>query len=121
MGCSENTGACIRHVRLHGDVELSRDQEFQLRRGRAHHCEQRSDRYAPRGDHPRKGPTAGRFFRGQVDKYTWVDVGSSYVLSDMLAAFLYAQLERREEIQKNPAAPLESSIISSLKDWAASW
>jgi len=46
-----------------------------------------------------KGTNRSRFFRGEIDKYTWVDVGSSYVLSDLLAAFLFAQLERREEIQ----------------------
>ena len=39
------------------------------------------------------------FFRGQVDKYTWVDIGSSFLPADILAAFLYAQLEAREEIQ----------------------
>ena len=48
-----------------------------------------------------KGTNRSRFFRGQVDKYTWVDVGSSYLPSDILAAFLYAQLEAREEIQSN--------------------
>jgi len=46
-----------------------------------------------------KGTNRSRFFRGQVDKYTWVDVGSSYLPSDILAAFLYAQLEARDEIQ----------------------
>jgi dTDP-4-amino-4,6-dideoxygalactose transaminase len=46
-----------------------------------------------------KGTNRSRFFRGEVDKYTWVDVGSSYLPSDILAAFLYAQLEAREEIQ----------------------
>jgi len=46
-----------------------------------------------------KGTNRSRFFRGQVDKYTWVDIGSSYLLSDILAAFLYAQLEMRFEIQ----------------------
>ena len=46
-----------------------------------------------------KGTNRSRFFRGQVDKYTWVDVGSSYLPSDILAAFLYAQLEAREQIQ----------------------
>ncbi|MDP8966094.1 MAG: dTDP-4-amino-4,6-dideoxygalactose transaminase [Cyanobacteriota bacterium] len=46
-----------------------------------------------------KGTNRSRFFRGQVDKYTWVDLGSSYLPSDMLAAFLYAQLEAREQIQ----------------------
>jgi len=45
------------------------------------------------------GTNRNRFFRGEVDKYTWVDVGSSYLASDLLAAFLYAQLEEREEIQ----------------------
>jgi dTDP-4-amino-4,6-dideoxygalactose transaminase len=47
-----------------------------------------------------KGTNRSRFFRGQVDKYTWVDIGSSYLPSDILAAFLYAQLEARDEIQK---------------------
>ena len=40
-----------------------------------------------------KGTNRSRFFRGQVDKYTWVNVGSSYLPSDILAAFLLAQLE----------------------------
>ena len=39
-----------------------------------------------------KGTNRSRFFRGQVDKYTWVDIGSSYLPSDILAAFLYGQL-----------------------------
>jgi dTDP-4-amino-4,6-dideoxygalactose transaminase len=47
-----------------------------------------------------KGTNRSRFFRGQVDKYTWVDVGSSYLPSDLLAAYLLAQLESRERIQK---------------------
>jgi len=46
-----------------------------------------------------KGTNRSRFFRGQVDKYTWVDVGSSYVLSDILGALLLGQLELREQIQ----------------------
>ncbi len=46
-----------------------------------------------------KGTDRSRFFRGEVDKYTWVDVGSSYLPSEILAAFLYAQLEARERIQ----------------------
>ena len=46
-----------------------------------------------------KGTNRSAFFRGEVDKYTWVDAGSSYVLSDSLAAFLYAQLEQRQRIQ----------------------
>ena len=45
-----------------------------------------------------KGTNRSQFFRGQVDKYTWVDVGSSYLPSEILAAFLYAQLEHMPEI-----------------------
>ncbi|MBN2002423.1 MAG: DegT/DnrJ/EryC1/StrS family aminotransferase [Anaerolineae bacterium] len=47
-----------------------------------------------------KGTDRSKFFRGLVDKYTWVDVGSSYVLSDLLAAYLLAQLECRERVQQ---------------------
>ncbi len=46
-----------------------------------------------------KGTDRSKFFRGQVDKYGWVDMGSSYLPSDMLAAFLLGQLENRESIQ----------------------
>jgi len=46
-----------------------------------------------------KGTDRSRFFRGEIDKYTWVDVGSSYLPSDLLAAFLRAQLEHRDRIQ----------------------
>ncbi|MCD6560306.1 MAG: dTDP-4-amino-4,6-dideoxygalactose transaminase [Deltaproteobacteria bacterium] len=45
-----------------------------------------------------KGTDRSKFFRGEVDKYTWVDLGSSYLPSDILAAFLYAQLENMDEI-----------------------
>lgn len=45
-----------------------------------------------------KGTNRSRFLRGQVDKYTWVDYGSSYLPSDLNAAYLYAQLEHAEQI-----------------------
>jgi dTDP-4-amino-4,6-dideoxygalactose transaminase len=45
-----------------------------------------------------KGTNRSRFFRGQVDKYTWVDLGSSYLPGEITAAFLWAQLERAQEI-----------------------
>ncbi len=48
-----------------------------------------------------KGTNRSKFFRGQVDKYTWVDVGSSYLPSELNAAYLYAQLENAEEINKD--------------------
>jgi dTDP-4-amino-4,6-dideoxygalactose transaminase len=46
-----------------------------------------------------KGTDRSRFFRGEIDKYTWVDVGSSYLPADLLAAFLRAQLEHRDQVQ----------------------
>jgi len=47
-----------------------------------------------------KGTNRSRFFRGQIDKYTWVDLGSSYLPSDMLAAYLWAQFEAAQQIQQ---------------------
>ena len=47
-----------------------------------------------------KGTNRSRFFRGEIDKYSWVDLGSSYLPSDILAALLLIQLEEREEIQR---------------------
>jgi dTDP-4-amino-4,6-dideoxygalactose transaminase len=46
-----------------------------------------------------KGTNRSKFFRGEVDKYGWVDVGSSYLPSDLIAAYLYAQLENLDKIQ----------------------
>jgi dTDP-4-amino-4,6-dideoxygalactose transaminase len=65
-----------------------------------------------------KGTNRSRFFRGLVDKYTWVDVGSSYVPSDILAAYLYAQLEAREQIQATRRRIWEY-YHRHLRDWAA--
>lgn len=45
-----------------------------------------------------KGTNRGRFFRGEVDKYTWVDVGSSYLPGELIAAFLFAQMEEGAQI-----------------------
>ncbi len=47
-----------------------------------------------------KGTNRSKFFRGEVDKYGWVDIGSSFLPSDIIAAFLYAQLENLDEIQQ---------------------
>ena len=47
-----------------------------------------------------KGTNRSKFFRGQVDKYTWVDIGSSFLPSDIIAAFLWAQLEQAESIAR---------------------
>jgi len=48
-----------------------------------------------------KGTNRSKFFRGQIDKYTWVDKGSSYLPSELNAAYLFAQLEKAEEINNN--------------------
>jgi len=47
-----------------------------------------------------KGTNRSKFFRGEIDKYTWVDIGSSYLPSELVAAFLYAQLEESETITR---------------------
>jgi dTDP-4-amino-4,6-dideoxygalactose transaminase len=64
-----------------------------------------------------KGTNRSQFFRGQVDKYTWIDLGSSYLPSDILAAILYAQLERRNEIQKK-RQKIWQYYYKHLKNWA---
>lgn len=75
-------------------------------------------RYVERAEIIReKGTNRSRFFRGQVDKYTWVDVGSSYLPSDLLAAFLYAQLEARDNIQARRRAIWEY-YAEHLQPWA---
>ena len=57
------------------------------------------ERFAERAEIIReKGTNRGQFFRGQVDKYTWVDVGSSYLPGEVIAAFLWAQMEEAETI-----------------------
>jgi dTDP-4-amino-4,6-dideoxygalactose transaminase len=64
-----------------------------------------------------KGPNRSRFFRGEVDKYTWVDLGSSYLPSDLLAVFLLAQFEARETIQEK-RRQVWNRYYESLADWA---
>lgn len=64
-----------------------------------------------------KGTDRSRFFRGEIDRYTWVDLGSSYVPSDVLAAFLYAQLERRERIFETRKR-IWTRYLEGLSDWA---
>ena len=51
-----------------------------------------------------KGTNRAKFFRGQIDKYTWVDMGSSYLPSDMNAAYLYSQLEVADKINEDRLA-----------------
>ncbi len=64
-----------------------------------------------------KGTNRSRFFRGQIDKYTWVDVGSSYLPSDMLAAHLWAQFERADQVQAR-RKQIWDYYQAHLEDWA---
>ena len=64
-----------------------------------------------------KGTNRSRFFRGQVDKYTWVNIGSSYLPSDILSAILLAQLEERQTIQDKRKLIWEM-YYNGLGDWA---
>jgi dTDP-4-amino-4,6-dideoxygalactose transaminase len=65
-----------------------------------------------------KGTNRSQFLRGQVDKYTWVDIGSSYALSDMLAAFLLGQLENMEKITTRRRSIFEryATILAPLAE-----
>jgi dTDP-4-amino-4,6-dideoxygalactose transaminase len=65
-----------------------------------------------------KGTNRSQFFRGQVDKYTWVDIGSSYVMADILAAFLFGQLEQCSTIQGRRRAIWEH-YDAGLRGWCA--
>ena len=63
----------------------------------------KNDEYVEKAEIIReKGTNRSKFFRGQIDKYTWVDFGSSYLPSDMNAAYLWAQLESIDDIFKSP-------------------
>ena len=64
-----------------------------------------------------KGTNRSKFFRGEVDKYTWVDVGSSYLPSDIIAALLFAQLEAREQIRAM-RTHIWDRYRSGLERWA---
>lgn len=77
-----------------------------------------------------KGTNRSAFLQGQVDKYTWVDIGSSYLPNEMTAAFLMAQLEAEESITKsrvnacikyfNNLKPLHDAGKIKLYDWKSS-
>lgn len=64
-----------------------------------------------------KGTDRKKFFRGQVDKYSWVDLGSSFLPSEILTAILFAQLEKRQAIQ-NQRKSLWDRYAVLLADWA---
>jgi dTDP-4-amino-4,6-dideoxygalactose transaminase len=66
-----------------------------------------------------KGTNRSAFFRGEVDKYGWVDIGSSFLPSEIVAAFLWAQLENLEQIQTKRKA-IWDNYNSKLRDWAIS-
>nr|WP_262910249.1 dTDP-4-amino-4,6-dideoxygalactose transaminase [Rhodoflexus caldus] len=64
-----------------------------------------------------KGTNRSSFFRGEVDKYGWVDVGSSFLPSEIVAAFLWAQLEHLEQIQQRRKA-IWQTYYEGLQEWA---
>tara|TARA_R100000935_G_C2840897_1_gene170922 strand:+ start:8969 stop:10111 length:1143 start_codon:yes stop_codon:yes gene_type:complete len=64
-----------------------------------------------------KGTNRSAFFRGEVDKYGWVDIGSSFLPSEIIAAFLWAQLEELQKIQ-NRRKEIWNEYNLGLKDWA---
>ena len=64
-----------------------------------------------------KGTNRAEFFRGEVNKYGWVDVGSSFLPSDIIAAYLWAQLENIDDIQ-NKRIHIWNAYYNGLKDWA---
>jgi len=64
-----------------------------------------------------KGTNRSAFFRGEVDKYGWVDMGSSFLPSELIAAFLWAQIENIEDIQKTRIGHW-NQYHDGLKDWA---
>jgi dTDP-4-amino-4,6-dideoxygalactose transaminase len=66
-----------------------------------------------------KGTNRSAFYRGEVDKYGWVDIGSSFLPSEMVAAFLWAQLEALDDIQAMRKGIWERYYVG-LKDWADS-
>ena len=75
------------------------------------------ERYVARAEIIReKGTNRKRFFRGEVDRYTWVDIGSSYLPSDLLAAYLYGQLE-----QKTAVLAARKAIFERYREALAEW
>lgn len=88
--CGEGGALLINDMRLHERAEIIRE----------------------------KGTNRSRFFRGQVDKYTWVDLGSSYLPSDLLAAYLWAQFEDAADIQSR-RKHIWDTYQAALPDWAA--
>jgi dTDP-4-amino-4,6-dideoxygalactose transaminase len=90
IACGEGGALLINDARLHERAEIVRE----------------------------KGTDRSRFFRGQVDKYGWVDVGSSYLPSELLAAFLLGQLEAHETIQGRRKYICDT-YSASLAEWAA--
>jgi len=76
------------------------------------------DQYLERAEVLReKGTDRARFLRGAIDKYSWVDLGSSYLPSDILAAFLLAQFEAREQIQRRRRT-IWNGYHEAFADWA---
>ena len=107
----------VRHVRAGRSGRSARSPRRASTRPRtspaakAARCSSTTHQFVERAEIIReKGTNRSRFFRGQVDKYTWVDLGSSYLPSDMLAAFLY-----RPARSQNEGASQASSGVGALQ------
>ena len=66
-----------------------------------------------------KGTDWSKFFKGQIDKYSWVDIGSSYLPSEILAAFLFGQLEKQKQIQEKRRR-IWNFYNQELNEWSIS-
>lgn len=76
-----------------------------------------NDRFIKRAEIIReKGTNRSQFFRGEIDKYTWCDIGSSYLLSEVLAAYLYAQSEKLDELTARRGS-LYKQYVSQLNSF----
>jgi dTDP-4-amino-4,6-dideoxygalactose transaminase len=65
-----------------------------------------------------KGTNRAEFFRGEINKYGWVDIGSSFLPSEIIAAYLWAQLENLDDIQEK-RKKIWIQYYNGLKDWAS--
>ncbi len=107
------------HRRTSRRCQLPRDQERHLP-AKAARCSSTTRGCVERAEIIwEKGTNRSQFFRGQVDKYTWVDVGSSYLPSEIVAAFLWAQLEEADAITGRRRA-IWSSYHEAFEPWRAS-
>lgn len=99
--CSTYKGSPLGTIGDYGCLSFHETKNFSMGEGGAIIINTGNDDFERAEIIREKGTDRSRFIRGQVDKYTWRDYGSSYLPSDMNAAYLWAQLEKADEIQRN--------------------